>query len=236
MYKHKTYLAIIPARGGSKRLPNKNIRALNGKPLIAYSIEAALKCKLIDEVVVTTDSEEIASIAREYNAKVPFLRPSKLASDTSTTLDAVIHAIEFYKNVQRKEFDFVIVLQPTSPFRNNKHIDEAICLCEKKNANSVTSVCEVEHSPLWANTLDESFSMDTFIKNEFKNKRSQDLEKYYRLNGAIYLCNVNKLVKTNSFMQAASSYAYLMDNEDSIDIDTQLDFSFAELIINQGKK
>ena len=127
MLNGKTFLAIIPARGESKRLPRKNIMELAGKPLIAWTIEAALNSQFIDEVVVTTDNQEIAIVAQQYGANIPFLRPNKLASDTATTFDVVRHAIGHYRE-NGKIFDFIILLQPTSPLRTKDHIDEAILL------------------------------------------------------------------------------------------------------------
>ena len=166
MYKKKTYLAIIPARGGSKRLPRKNVLNLNGKPLLAWSIEAGLNSKYIDEVVVTSDDTEILSIAKYYGALL-INRPPELSNDTATTFDAIKHTIE---NV--KKYDYVILLQPTSPYRSRKHIDEAIELLESKNASAVVSVCEMDHSPLWSNILDDSLSMKSFLRDEILKKSS----------------------------------------------------------------
>jgi len=223
----KTFLAIIPARGGSKRLPNKNILDLAGKPLIAWSIEAGLGSKYIDKVVVTSDSEEILDISKNFGAEI-IKRPDELANDTATTFDAIAHAIE---SIDEK-YDYIVLLQPTSPLRNAKHIDEAIELLEVKNADSVVSVCQMEHSPLWANTLDESLSMKNFLREEILNKRSQDLETYYRLNGAIYICKTDKLLKEKSFFLKDNIFAYVMDRESSIDIDEEIDFKLAEVLIN----
>ena len=126
MYKNRKFLAIIPARGGSKGLPNKNIKNLCGKPLIAWSIEAGLKSKYIDEVMVSTDYKNIAYIAKKYGANVPFLRPSDLASDTATTFDTVIHTINFYRKIFKKKYDYIVLLEPTSPLRNDCDIDNMI--------------------------------------------------------------------------------------------------------------
>ncbi len=223
MYKNKTFLAIIPARGGSKRLPRKNVLDLNGKPLIAYSIEAGLKSKYIDRVVVTSDDEEILAISQKYGA-LTIKRPDELASDIATSFDAIKHTIE-----NTKKYDYVILLQPTSPLRNEKHINEAIELLEDKNADAVVSVCEMDHSPLWSNTLDDSLSMKGFLKDEVLNKRSQDLEKYFRLNGAIYICNTDKLLEEESFFLKENIFAYIMNRETSIDIDEEIDFKIAEV-------
>ena len=227
MYKGKTYLAIIPARGGSKRLPRKNVLDLNGKPLVAWSIEAGLSSKYIDKVVVTSDDAEILSIAKYYGVLL-INRPAELSNDTATTFDAIKHTIE---NVEK--YDYVVLLQATSPLRSGKHIDEAIELLESKNASAVVSVCKMDHSPLWSNTLDESLSMAGFLKDEALNKRSQDLEKYYRLNGAIYICKTEKLLEEKSFFLKENIYAYVMDRENSIDIDEEIDFKIAEVILNK---
>ncbi len=224
MYKGKTFLAIIPARGGSKRLARKNVLDLAGKPLIAWSIEAGLNSKYIDKVVVSSDDTEILAVSKEYNAEI-IIRPDELASDTATTFDAIRHTVESVE-----QYDYIILLQATSPLRDANHIDESIELLESKNADAVVSVCEMDHSPLWSNTLDENLSMQGFLRDEVLNKRSQDLEKYYRLNGAIYICKTEKLLEEKSFFLKENIYAYEMDRESSIDIDEEIDFKMAELL------
>lgn len=227
MLSRKTYLAIIPARGGSKRLPRKNVLDLNGKPLITYSIEAGLKSKYIDKVIVTSDDDEILTISKEYGADI-IQRPDALASDTATTFDAIKHTID-----NCEKYDYIILLQATSPLRDEKHIDEAIELLESKEAGSVISVCEMDHSPLWSNTLNEGASMESFLKEEVLNKRSQDLESYFRLNGAIYICKTDKLLAEKSFFLKKDIYAYKMDKKSSIDIDEEIDFKMVELLLNE---
>ena len=234
MYQGKTFLAIIPARGGSKRLPRKNVLDLAGKPLISWTIEATLGCSFIDEVMVSTDDLEIAEVAKKYGANAPFLRPAKLASDTSTSFDAIKHAIDYYRSELGKEFDFVIMLQPTSPLRNTQNISEAIELCLQKEADAVISVCEVDHSPLWTNTLPVDHRMAGFIREDVKNKRSQDLPKNYRLNGAIYICNVARLLEERSFFISANIFAYIMSKETSVDIDDLFDFKLARCIFSDN--
>ena len=225
MYKNKTFLAIIPARGGSKRLPRKNVLDLCGKPLIAHTIEAGLKSNYIDKVVVSSDDEEILEISKKFGAET-IKRPDELASDTATTFDAIKHTIE---NFER--YDYIVLLQPTSPLRNEKHIDEAIELLEEKKANAIISVCEMEHSPFWSNTLLDDGSMKGFLKDEILNKRSQDLEKYYRLNGAIYICKTDKLLEEKTFMLKNKIYAYKMSRKFSIDIDEEIDFIITKTLI-----
>lgn len=229
MYKNKTFLAIIPARGGSKRLPRKNVLDLCGKPLIAWSIKAGLKSNYIDKVVVTSDDEEVLSISKEHGAQT-IKRPDELATDTATSFDAIKHAID-----NAEAYDYIVLLQPTSPLRNTDHIDEAIELLMAKNANAIVSVCEMDHSPLWSNTLPADRSMKGFLKDEVLNKRSQDLEKYYRLNGAIYICKTDKLLDEKSFILKDNIFAYMMDRESSVDIDEKIDFIFAKTIIDVKK-
>ena len=167
MYNNKSFLAIIPARGGSKGIKDKNIINLKGKPLIAYTLDAAIESQVFDEIVVSTDSLKIAEISKSFGAKIPFLRPKELASDNAKTVDVIIHVLNYYIN-QNIEFDYFMLLQPTSPLRNSKDIKNAVNLLFEKNANSVVSVCETEHSPLWSNTLPEDLSLANFIKQEVK--------------------------------------------------------------------
>ena len=222
---NKTFLAIIPARGGSKRLPRKNILDLCGKPLISWSIEAALKSKYISKVVVSSDDEEILNISSNFGADI-IKRPYELANDTATTFDTVKHTIDNFEN-----YDYIVLLQPTSPLRNEKHIDEAIELLEEKQADAIVSVCEMDHSPLWSNTLPKDGNMRGFLREEILNKRSQDLEKYYRLNGAVYICKTDKLLENKSFFLKDNIFAYIMDRKSSIDIDEEIDFLFAQRVI-----
>lgn len=229
MYKDKTFLAVIPARGGSKRIPRKNILDLAGKPLIAWSIEAGLQSKYIDKVVVSSDDEEILKISSNYGAQT-LQRPEYLASDTASSFDTIEHVIE---NVE--QFDYIVLLQPTSPLREAKHIDEAIELLHVKQADAVISVCETEHSPLWSNTLPDDSSLENFISEELTKTRSQDLPPYYRLNGAIYICDTKRLLQEKDFFFKTNIYAYVMQKQYSIDIDETLDFEIAKLIKTSQK-
>ncbi len=229
MYQNKSFLAIIPARGGSKRLPRKNILDLAGKPLIAWTIEAGLKSRYLDIVVVSSDDDDILGISQDYGSGI-MRRPAELAGDTATTFDAIRHAME---NSERP-FDYIVLLQPTSPLRNEKHIDEAIELLMLKDADAVISVCEMDHSPLWSNTLPEDGDMSCFLKDELKNKRSQDLPTYYRLNGAIYICKTEKLLKEKSFLLKENVFAFSMGKEASIDIDDINDFYLASYFLSSS--
>lgn len=232
MLKKNTYIGIIPARGGSKRLRNKNILPLGGKPLIAWSIEAGLSSGCIDELVVTTDNSDIAKVGVEYGAEVPFIRPQELATDEASSFDVIKHVLEFYRHEKNREFDFLILLQPTSPFRGSGEIVEAVSLLEERNADAVISVCRANHSPLWTNTLANDLSMKNFLMNKVRNKRSQDLEPYYQLNGAVYICRVDSFLEEGSLFLNDNIFAYIMDDKKSVDIDTELDFKFAQFLLN----
>lgn len=225
-----SFLAIIPARAGSKRLPDKNIKPLCGKPLIAWSIESALASPYISEVAISTDSEVYASLARKWGASAPFLRPQSLSSDTSTTFDALKHCIEYYKENLGRSFDYIALLQPTSPLRKSLHINQA---CEKilaKGASSLISVCECEHSPLWCNTLPDDESMSDFLSPQVLGVRSQDLPRYFRLNGVIFIAKTNALLESQGFF-TPHTIAYTMPARYSSDIDSALDFEVAEMIL-----
>ena len=233
MIDNKRILAIIPARGGSKRLPRKNILDLAGKPLIAWTIEAALKSKYIDRVIVSTDDDEIANISKKYGADVPFMRPNELATDETQSIYAVIDLINTLK-VYDDNYDYVILLQPTSPLRTAKDIDKAFRLLIKSEIDAVISVCKSEHSPLWSNKLPKDMDMSNFISESIRNNRSQDLEQYYRLNGAIYICNIQRLLNEKTFNIKSKCKAYVMNRENSIDIDTIDDLDMARFQVDKS--
>ncbi len=225
-------LAIIPARSGSKGLKDKNIKLLNGKPLLAYSIESALQAGVFDQVMVSTDSIEYSKIAKSYGAQVPFLRSEVNSSDQASSWDMVREVLSFYRE-EGKEFDSFCLLQPTSPLRNAEDIRNAYRLYAEHKAASVISVCETEHSPLWCGHLGEEGSLEGFIPENNAMQR-QELEPFYRVNGAVYIVNIREFEK-NSFLYRKGCYAYIMDQERSIDIDTIRDFEYAEFLCALSK-
>lgn len=225
-------LAIIPARGGSKRLPRKNILDLAGKPLIAWSIEAALGSKYIDRAIVSTDDEEIVKISRKYGADVPFIRPDELATDESSSVDVVLHAINILKE-RGEEYEYIVLLQPTSPLRTAINIDESVQLLDDTASDAVISVCKAEHNPLWSNILPADNDLSGFIDCSILNKRSQDLNQYYRLNGAIYLCQISRLYEERTLFIRDNIVAYEMSQEQSVDVDSKVDFQLAQVIKKQ---
>lgn len=231
MYKRKKILAVIPARGGSKGLPKKNIQILGDKPLIAWSIAAGKQSKYIDSITVSTDSQEIAAIAKKWGGHIPFIRPTELASDEAKGIDAILHAIHWHRD-NGDAFELVIVLQPTSPLRTAMHIDQAIELMFDKKTKAIVSVCPVDHHPWWSNTLPLNGNMKSFLKPEILNTNRQELPPFYRLNGAIYISDIGYLEQKRSFM-TDETFAYIMTTESSIDIDSSFDFKLAELFLHE---
>ncbi len=224
-------IAIIPARSGSKGLPDKNIKLLQGKPLLAYTIEAAIKSGCFTEVMVSTDSERYAEIAREYGAKVPFLRSEAMSSDTASSWEMVEEVLDNYKRLN-KEFDSFCLLQPTSPLRTSEDIDKAYELMKNKNAFAVVSLCEAEHSPGLYGKLAESSNLSGFAQCNVA-KRRQDEGKYYRINGAIYIASLPEF-RGDRRLYREDSYGYVMPKERSVDIDTEFDFRFAEYLLQRS--
>lgn len=222
-------LAIITARSGSKGLKDKNIKPLKGKPLLAYSIEAARKSGLFEEVYVSTDSEKYAEIAKEYGADVPFLREKENANDTASSLDTVQEALNKYKEMGR-EFDTVCLLQPTSPLRQPEDICAGYELLQKKNARAVIGVTETDHSPLWCGVLPENGNLENFISKETLAKPRQQLPTYYRINGALYIFQRESFSPKMNLYEA-DCFAYVMPKERSIDIDDEMDFQMAEFLM-----
>lgn len=221
-------LALIPARGGSKGIPRKNIRPLGGRPLIAWSIEAALASMHIDAVVVSTEDEEIAEISRKFGAQVPFMRPLELAQDNTPGMDPVMHAIG-----RLPQFDRIVLLQPTSPLRMTDDINACIELATRQKANSVVSVCEPAKSPYWMYQLGSDNRLTKLIDNTEATRR-QDLPLVYALNGAIYVADASWLRKTKTFL-TDETIGYVMPPERSVDIDTSMDWTVAEHLFLERK-
>lgn len=222
-------IAIIPARSGSKGIPDKNIKELAGKPLIAYTIEAALESEMFETVMVSTDSAWYAEIAEKYGAEVPFLRSKETSSDTASSWDVVREVLDKYLE-GGKVFDTLMLLQPTSPLRTAQNIREAYQEMEVKKANAIVSLCEMEHSPQQCNTLPEDLSLAGFIRPSSRGKRRQEMETFYRFNGAIYLVKADAF-RNNAHIYSDRCFAYLMNREASVDIDDEFDFLYAEMIV-----
>ena len=231
MYKNKTFLGIIPARGGSKGLPGKNIKELCGKPLIAWSIESGLKSKYLDEVMVTTDSKDIANIAKQYGASVPFLRPDVLASDTATSFDAIKHTIEFYKNEFDKEFDYIVLLEPTSPLRETSDIDIAIEQLFNSNADSIVGICKTEdQNPAFLVFKNEKDFISGYENHDMKVLRRQDIKDVYFFEGTIYISKTDVLLNKKTFYHE-NTIGYVVPKYKSLEIDDIDDFIMVEAIM-----
>jgi CMP-N,N'-diacetyllegionaminic acid synthase len=227
------YLGIIPARGGSKRIKRKNLALLAGKPLLVYTIEAALAARRLTRVMVSTEDPEIAAVAKQSQAEVPFLRPPELAQDYSTSLQVIKHVLDTLGR-EGAVFDGVALLQPTSPFRTGKHIDAAIERFEKTAADTVTSVCAAEEHPFYAWKLAEEGELTSFISLECQTMDRRDLPPVYFENGAIYVCARSALDQDCLYGQKVISYQ--MSRFDSVDIDTPLDLQWAEFLLYYGQR
>lgn len=225
-------IAIIPARSGSKGLKDKNIKELNGKPLIYYTIKAAIDSQCFDEIFVSTDSEKYRQIAQECGAHVPFLRSAENSSDTADSWDVVRETLNNY-NKLGKTFDNFMLLQPTSPLRNAEDIKNSFKLMQEKGADAILSVVEVDHSPLYCSTLPENLDLKQMYENKYFHMRRQDLPTFYRLNGAIYLSHVDSFLQ-NETIYKGNVLAYIMPKNRSIDIDDEVDFKMAEFIISDN--
>ena len=233
--KNPSLIAIIPARSGSKGLRDKNIREINGKPLIAYSIEAAISSGIFDTVHVSTDSKKYAEIAEALGADEPFLRDVQNAKDSSSSWDVIREVLYKYDRLGR-HFESCILLQPTSPLRTANDIKAAYELFEAKKAESLTSVTEVDHPVQWCFKLDESCSMKEFASSPYKDSRRQELEKYYRENGAIYIMRTLSIVNPSFDFYTKRCIAYVMERSRSIDIDTMQDFCIAETLMKEQQR
>lgn len=225
MFENNRYLAVIPARAGSKGLPGKNLLPLGGKPMIAWSIQAALASRYLDRVVVSSEDEEILSVARQWGADTPFVRPVELAGDGTPGIDVVLHVC-----LALPDYDFVVLLQPTSPLRSTADIDQAIAWCRERGAPVCVSVTKPEKSPYWMYFLDEVGHMAPVVDASQRPALRQALPEAYALNGAVYVARIDWLRQTRSFL-ATETVAYVMPRERSVDIDTALDFKVAEVLV-----
>ncbi len=219
--------ALIPARGGSKGIPRKNIKFIAGKPLIVWTIEAALRSSLLSAVVVSTDDLEIAEVARRAGAQVPFMRPTELAQDQTPGLDPVLHALD-----QLPQYDSVLLLQPTSPLRTTDDIDGCLNLVTQKKTLSAVSVTEADTHPYWTYRLNADQTMARFL-DVAPVARRQDLPAVFSLNGAMYFADASWLRDSGSLV-SAETLAYVMSKEHSVDLDTPLDWKFAELLLKES--
>lgn len=228
MIDNKTVLAVITARGGSKGIPRKNIRDLGGKPLIAWTITEAKRSAYIDRVIVSSEDAEIMDIARFWGGDVPFARPPELAQDETPGIDPVLHALKMVPG-----FDYVVLLQPTSPLRRTRDIDGSIERCIKLNAPACVTVTESKKSPHWMYNINSEWKMRPLLTGNDTMTCRQELPTTFLLNGAVYVAQVKWLMENKNFF-GTETVAYPMPTERSVDIDAEIDFLFAELLIREG--
>mgnify|MGYP006284879235 CR=1 FL=1 len=224
-------VAFIPARAGSKRLKRKNLMPLGGKPLVRWTLDTALASGCFDYVIVSSDEPEVLQQAREAGA-LGIERPAELASDDARVVDAVVHGLDsLAKEGIRPEQ--LMLLQPTSPFRSTEDIKQATVLMAEKDSDAVISMCPAEHPPFWSGTIPSDLGMSDFLEASGLRNPPRQGDGYYRLNGAIYLVKVRRLLESGTFF-LDNTHALVMPRERSVDIDTQLDFSFAEFLFSKG--
>lgn len=231
MYQNKRILAIVPARGGSKGIPNKNIIDLCGKPLLAYSIEAGLKSKYIDKVLVSTDSSKIREIAQAYGADAPFLRPAELSTDTAKTIDCMLHAIQYLRE-QKDYYNYVVLLQPTQPIRHPQWIDDAIEHLVESKQDSLVSVCPVTQHPILMRTIKKDGALQSILPMQ-STVRRQDFPDIYTVNGSIYINCINENFNRETSLND-NLVPYIMPKEVSIDIDNLEDLKTAAAYLSQN--
>lgn len=220
-------IAIIPARSGSKGLPDKNILPLKGKPLMYYSIQVALNSGCFDTVMVSTDSEKYASIAGDCGAEVPFLRSCTLSGDTANSWDAVREVLKRYSEAG-KVFDYIVLMQPTSPLRTVHDVKGIFALFSGKDVKNAVTVTEVDHPVQWCFSMPEDHSMRELASSPYRSMRRQELKTHYRENGAIYMVDAKKIMDREYNFYADGCFGYVMPRERSIDIDTRIDLVIAE--------
>ncbi len=224
----KRVLAVIPARGGSKGVPGKNIRALAGRPLIAWTIAAAKHAPELDRVIISSDDADIIETAKAWGGKAPFTRPAELARDDTPGIAPVLHALDALPET----YDYVVLLQPTSPLRTGADISAALKICIDEHAPACVSVSAPHHAPWWMFSLSDSRRLLPLFPKDALPTRRQDMPEVYALNGAVYVAEVEWLRESKSFLTPETA-AYVMPPERSLDIDTELDFRIAEAVVTQ---
>jgi len=231
MVKKDIIIAVIPARGGSKGIPKKNLVDLNGKPLIAYAIQVAKKSKLIDRIIVTTDNDEIAEISKKYGAEIPFIRPSELAQDHVPTYPVIKHTLDWLKENERYQPDLIVILEPTFPLRSHKEVDDAIKLMiSEKKADSLRGVIEPFQNPYKMWTLKGKYLKPLLEEGAYTHKKPrQTLEKVYWQNGYIYISRYKTLMEKGS-IHGEKILPFILDSDKFIDVDTEQDLKLLRCI------
>jgi CMP-N,N'-diacetyllegionaminic acid synthase len=227
MIHNKKVVGLITARGGSKGVPGKNIIELGGKPLIAWSIQTALQSRYIDRLILSSDDEDIISIAEDFGCEAPFRRPVELANDTASSVDVARHALTRLE----EKFDYLVLLQPTSPFRLASDIDECLDLCLSRGAPAAVTVTKADKPPAWMFELDTEQYLQSVLPTPSTATRRQDLKEIYALNGAVFIVRIDGFRETNSFLPRGT-VGKIMPIERSLDIDTAQDLFIARALAN----
>lgn len=228
-------LFVITARGGSKGVPRKNVRMLGGMPLIAYKIISAQKCQYNKRIIVSTEDEEIAKISREYGAEVPFVRPIELATDLASSMDVVLHTMNWVMENDKDQYDYVCLLEPSSPFSSYRDLDNALALIVESNADTLLGMKEVEVSTNFIHSLDEKGYLSEFYYaiKDLSSIRRQDQKKEYTMNGCMYIAKWDYFIENHLF-HSENSIPYIMPEESSVEIDSMLNYETACRIIENG--
>ena len=233
MYKNKKILAVIPARGGSKGVPRKNIIEVGGHPLIKYTIDCGKNSKYLDRVIISTEDLLIKRVAEENGGDVPFLRPKELAEDTSKTIDCIVHAVDTLESME-EEYDYVMVLQNTVPLRKSWHIDEAIEMIVDSNERSLVSISEVDEHPILMRTLNEDKTVRNLLQMN-STMRRQDFPKFYKVDGAIYIQKLDKDFNLDTSLNDGK-LGYVMDKKYTTDIDNYIDIKIVEYYLEKERE
>lgn len=231
----KSVLFVIAARGGSKGVPRKNIKKIGELPLIAYKINAAKKVGMDKRIIVSTDDDEIAEVALSYGAEVPFIRPQELSTDTASSVDVVEHALKWVLENDDKVYDYVCLLEPSSPFATSNDLEKALELIISRDADTLLGMKEVEVSSKYIHQLDSNGGLSKFfdVIQNMKSVRRQDQEKEYTMNGCMYIAKIDYFLKNKSF-HSEKSLPYIMPPEKSIEIDSMSDYMYACFLVKEG--
>jgi len=233
MFRGQKVLAVVPARGGSKRLPDKNLRSIQGRPLVVRALDSAAHSVFIDRSILSTDDPNIAATARDYGYSDVLMRPRNLAGDHAAMTSVLRHVLEVLKD-QQEEYGYLVLLQPTSPLRRAKHIDQGFSLIIEKNGVGTVSVCKSEKPKEWLGKIGSEGLLDEFIQETRLDVQSQDLSPSYQINGAVYIVPVEQFIKFGTLFLPKGMVALIMDRRESVDIDYETDFQLAEWLIENG--
>ena len=235
MFSGEKVLGIVPARGGSRRLPRKNITIVAGKPLLLWAVEAGLGSMIVDKTVLSTDDDSVADVATEFGVNDIMMRPKVLGDDDASMTSVIAHTLRSLEN-QGDHFGYLALLQPTSPLRTSRHIDSAFSLVEEKQVLGAVSVCSTEHPLEWMGKIGSDWVLDSFFNETEMEKQSQEFVPSYQINGAIYIVPVERFLKEETLFLSTGMVAYVMNRRDSVDIDDEYDLRMAEWLLSERQR